>query len=91
MRNFNILSLIILLLILSACSKKKENLDESVELIEKESDFAVMVQQNVKEAIEMDSLRKQVGENSIIHYCFYKNAFRNYCGYISRRTNRRDG
>ena len=52
MRNFTILSLIIVLLFLTACSKNIENVDESIELIEKESDFPQMVQQNVKEAIE---------------------------------------
>jgi len=84
MRNFTILSLIIVLLFLTACSKNKENVDESIELIEKESDFTLMVQQNVKEAIEMDSLRKQIGENSIIHYSVLQKCFpESIVGYIS--------
>ncbi len=75
MKNCSKFSIIIIILIISACSQKKDTANEEVKLIEKGTDIAELVQQNVKEAIEMDSIRKQLGDNSIIDFSVLQKYF----------------
>lgn len=84
MKNCSKFSIIIIILIISACSQKKDTANEDVKLIEKGTDIAELVQQNVKEAIEMDSLRKQLGEHSIIDFSVLQKFFpKSIDGFIS--------
>jgi len=83
MKNCTTITLIIILLISASCSQKKDTANEEVKLIEKGTDVAELVQQNVKEAIEMDSARKQLGENSIIDFSVLQKYFpKDIVGYI---------